>query len=97
MKGASIGFPDIHDSASHAWFVFAVAFIGMVGGWGAWYSFGVFLNPLLMEFGWTRAMTTGCTVVFHLLYGLRSLLHGRLMDRCGPRVIIPVFGSLMGT
>ena len=36
----------------YAWVIFAVAFAGLAVGWGAWHSFGVFLNSLLKEFGW---------------------------------------------
>ncbi len=29
-------------------------------GFGTWlYSFGVFFKPMMTEFGWTRAMTSG--------------------------------------
>ncbi len=38
--------------------VIAVFFI-LVAIWGVHYAFGVFLKPLLTEFGWTRAMTSG--------------------------------------
>lgn len=79
-----------------AWFIFFIAFTGMVAGWGAWYSFGVFLNPLLKEFNWTRAQITGSTIIFHLCHGTLSIILGRLVDKHGPRIIIPVFGSLMG-
>ncbi len=79
-----------------AWLMFFMAFTGMVVGWGAWYSFGVFLNPLLEEFKWTRAQITGSTIIFHLCHGTLSIILGRLVDKHGPRIIIPFFGTLMG-
>ena len=80
----------------YAWVIFGIAFTGLVVGWGAWHSFGVFLNSLLKEFGWTRAATTGCTVLFHLFHGSFSVILGRMVDKQGPRRIIPAFGILMG-
>ena len=80
----------------YAWVIFAVAFAGLVVGWGAWHSFGVFLNSLLKDFGWSRAATTGCTVLFHLFHGSFSIVLGRMVDKQGPRRIIPAFGILMG-
>jgi hypothetical protein len=36
---------------------------------GTMYSFGVFLNPMMNELGWTRAETSGAYSIFMLLHG----------------------------
>ena len=83
-------------SSFFAWVVLIIAFISMVVCWGAWYSFGIFLKPLLEEFGCTRAMATGPTVLFHLFHGLFSIYLGSIVGRYGPKKVIPLFGALMG-
>lgn len=68
----------------------------MIVCWLAWHSFGVFFSPLLKEFGWTRAITTGPTVVLHLVHGVATVWIGRLFDKHGPKITIPAFGIVMG-
>ena len=68
--------------------VLGVAFAAMAVCWGILYSFGVFLKPLLEEFGWKRATAAGPAIVFHLIHGAFAVYLGRLVDRYGPRMII---------
>lgn len=88
--------PAKHKRPLYAWVVFGICFVGMVVCWLAWYSFGVFFGPLLKEFGWTRAVTTAPTLVLHLVHGVATVWMGRLLDKHGPRITIPVFGVVMG-
>src|SRR4030042_3618618 len=81
---------------SYAWVIFAVSFISLVICWGSWRSFGVFLKPLAAEFGWTRGMPTGPTILFSLMNGIVGIYLGRLVDRHGPKIVIPLFGMIMG-
>ena len=60
-------------------------------------SFGVFLKPVLTEFGWTRAMASGAFSVCTLLIGFLGIGAGRLNDRFGPRLLLTVGGFLAGT
>lgn len=64
--------------------------------WGAAYSFGVFFEPLLAEFGWTRAATTGAYSLSMILTGVLSLVAGRLTDKIGPRLVITGCGLFLG-
>ena len=75
--------------------VLAAFFIQAVVG-GTMYTFGVFFKPLLTEFGWTRAMTSGAFSVFMLLHGFFYIITGRVNDRFGPRVLLTVCGFLLG-
>ena len=63
---------------------------------GAQYSFGVFLKPVLTEFGWTRAAISGAYSLNNVLMGLLSILAGRLSDRFGPRSVLTISGLLLG-
>jgi len=80
----------------YGYIVVAVAFLIMMIMWGTSYSFGVFFKPLLAEFGWTRAMTSGAYSLCMLLTGLLSIGTGRLTDRFGPRVVVTGCGLFLG-
>ena len=64
--------------------------------WGACLSFGVFFQPVLDEFGWTRAATSGGFSLSWVFTGLLSIAVGRLNDKFGPRMIMTVAGFLLG-
>jgi MFS family permease len=64
--------------------------------WGARISFGVFFGPVLNEFGWTRAATSGGFSLSWAFTGLLSIAVGKLNDKCGPRLIMTVAGVLVG-
>ena len=53
-------------------------------------TFGVFFEPLLTEFGWTRAVTSAAISISGLIAGLFNIITGRLTDRFGPRVVITI-------
>ena len=64
--------------------------------WGARHSFGVFFSPVLDEFGWSRAATSGGFSLTWVFTGLLSVVVGRLNDRFGPRIIMTAAGLLLG-
>lgn len=76
--------------------IVSIAFIIMVVAWGANYSFGVFFTPLLDEFGWTRAMTSGAFSLAMFSEGFGGVFMGRICDRFGPRLVVSVCGILLG-
>jgi len=65
-------------------------------GVGAHISFGVFFNPLITEFGWSRATISGASSMAFFLMGLLSIFVGRLNDRVGPRIIMTITGIFFG-
>jgi MFS family permease len=74
-----------------ATFIIAVVVEGLL------YSFGVFFEPLLSEFGWTRAVTSGA---FSLSAALRIpavIVAGRLSDRFGSRQVLTACGLFLGS
>ena len=58
-------------------------------------GFQVFFLPILNEFGWTRALTSGAFSLRQLESGLLAPVIGILVDRWGPRVII-LLGVIIG-
>jgi len=48
------------------------------------YAFGIFFRPVVTEFGWTRAMTSGAFSLVWISQGVVSILMGGLNDRFEP-------------
>ena len=72
------------------------AFLIMMGMWGTFYSFGIFFEPMLAEFGWTRAATSGAFSLCLMLTGFFAIFAGRLNDRFGPRVVMTACSLFLG-
>jgi len=75
--------------------VVATFFIQVVA-FGVYSAFGVFFKPVLAEFGWTRAMTSGAFSLSMIISGLLGIVMGGLTDRLGPRIVLTLCGSLLG-
>lgn len=65
-------------------------------------SLGLFLKPLQTEFGWSRSALAGVQTTGRVLEGVAAPIVGPLVDRYGPRVLMPIGGiiltlSLLGT
>lgn len=80
----------------YGYFVVAIAFFIMVVSWAIYNSFGVFFKPLLSEFNWTSAMTSGAFSISMIIYGVLGIVVGVLNDRLGPRVVVTLCGFLTG-
>jgi MFS family permease len=65
-------------------------------GVGTYLSYGVLFNPLIDEFGWSRASISGAASVAFLLMGFLGIGVGRLNDRFGPRTMMTVTGVFFG-
>ena len=77
--------------------VIAVTCFGIQAvGVGAYFSYGVLFNPLIDEFGWSRALVSGAASMAFLLMGFLGIGVGRLNDRFGPRVLMTVSGVFYG-
>jgi MFS transporter, OFA family, oxalate/formate antiporter len=64
--------------------------------WGGYYAFGVFFKPVLNEFGWTKAITSGAFSLASILNGLLNIATGKLTDKFGPRMVMTVCGLFLG-
>ena len=80
----------------YGYFIVLACFFMMLVWWGTYYSFGVLFESLLLEFGWTRAMTAGAFSLNNILFGLLGIVVARLCDRFPPRVVISGCGAALG-
>lgn len=76
------------------WIVVAAA-TGLSVVFGIFFSFGVFLDPLISEFGWSSALTSFVFSVYSVCYSLGAIAIGRLADRYGVRGTIGLGGVLI--
>jgi MFS family permease len=74
----------------------ATCFCIQAVGIGTYFSYGVLFNPLIDEFGWSRASISGAASMAFLLMGFLGIGVGRLNDRFGPRVLMTVSGVFFG-
>ncbi len=79
----------------YGYIVAVAAFCSMSAIWGTYYSFGVFFKPVLTEFGWTSAMTSGAFSLSQVLYGLLGIVTGGFNDIFGPRIVLTLCGLLV--
>jgi MFS family permease len=80
----------------YGYVIVAAALFMAIVMWGARLSFGVFFSPVLEEFGWTRAATSGGFSLTWVFTGLLSIAVGRLNDKFGPRLIMTIAGFVVG-
>ncbi len=59
-------------------------------------TFGVFFKPVSMEFGWTRAATSGAFTFYNIFLGVLFIITGRINDKFGPRLLLTASGILLG-
>jgi len=76
------------------WYVVLGAFLVMGINYGTRYSFGVFVQPMALDHGWSRSVVSAGMSVMVLAYGIGGIFAGRLIDRIAPRWIITA-GSLV--
>jgi len=85
--------------ARQEWNVVAAATVGLALGPGAILVFGagVFIHPLELEFGWTRAQVAFGISIVHFAIMALSILQGIVVDRYGTRRLallsIPAFAA----
>lgn len=79
----------------YGYVVVIAAFVIYFFVFGIHYTFGVFLKPMIAEFGWGRGVTSGAFSLSWLLQGFSAILMGRLNDRFGPRVVLTVCALLL--
>lgn len=65
----------------YGYVIVLAAFVIMTVALGGNSSFSVFLKPVLAEFGWTRAMTSGAFSLSAILFGFMGIVAGRLTDK----------------
>ncbi|MDA0350696.1 MAG: MFS transporter [Chloroflexi bacterium] len=80
-----------HRKVFYGWWLLAAAVVSMALGSGvSFWSFGLYVEPLEAEFGWSRAEVSLGFSVSLLVSGLAAPLIGRWIDTRGPRSAILV-------
>lgn len=73
-----------------------VAFISLAGAFGLNLAIGQFIGPLMGDFGWSLAATSGIVAISTLVWGLAQPAMGRAIDRAGPRTVMTASVAAMG-
>lgn len=74
----------------YGWVVVAVAFVTMAIGVNSRTAFSLLFPSILDEFGWERGTTAAAFSFGFILATLYTPFIGMLMDRFGPRLVIPL-------
>jgi MFS family permease len=80
----------------YGYVVATAASVMMVMIWGTFHAFGVFFEPFIKEFGWTRAMTSGASALNTMIFGILCIFSAGLSERLGPRWVMTVCGIILG-
>ncbi|HVA68595.1 MAG TPA: MFS transporter [Candidatus Binataceae bacterium] len=91
MRQASKAIPD----SPYAWLTVGLAFISIFAVFGIYYSFGVFLKPMAVEFGASRARTAMLFATTGVVFCVLGPVAGHLSDRISARVIMAAGATAM--
>ena len=78
------------------WVVAAGSFLYFLGIGSVFYGFSAFFNPMVAEFGWSRAVTSGAYSLSRLEGGIEGPIIGWLIDKFGARKLISIGVTLTG-
>ena len=80
----------------YGWFVVMGCSLVALGTAGTQFSFGVFLQPMTEEFGWSRSTLSLAFGITFMLSGLLRPLAGYLADRYSPKLVALSGVALLG-
>ena len=82
---------------TYRWVIVALG--GLMGcvAVGAMFSLAVFLGPVSVATGWSRAAIASAMTVDFLAMGLAGFVWGAVSDRMGPRVVVLCGAIILGT
>ena len=80
----------------YGWFVVMGCSLVALGTAGTQFSFGVFLQPMTEEFGWSRSTLSLAFGITFMLSGLMRPLAGYLADRYSPKPVVLSGVALLG-
>jgi len=78
------------------WVVAAGSSLYFLGIGSVFYGFNAFFNPMVAEFGWSRAVTSGAYSLSRLEGGIEGPIIGPLIDKFGARKLIVIGVILAG-
>jgi MFS family permease len=70
------------------WYVVMGAFLISSISYGARYSFGVFVKPMSIDYGWSRSVVSLGASINMIVYSFCAIFLGRMLDKVAPRWII---------
>ena len=76
--------------------VFAAAWSGLFTGPGQTYSYSIFIDSFIREFGWSRTLVSTLYSAATLVSGALMSVMGRMVDRLGARLMCVASGVLLG-
>ena len=74
----------------YGWIVLAIAFLISFFSAGINQGFGVFIKPMIDDFGWSRADISLSISIFAIMSAVVPPIAGRISDRYGPRSVLTV-------
>ncbi len=80
----------------YGYVIVGAASVMMMMIWGTFNAFGVFFEPFIKEFGWTRAVTSGASALNTMIFGILCIFSAGLSERLGPRWIMTICGIILG-
>lgn len=81
----------------YGYIITGAGFLIWMVGWGTFTpAFSVFLKPLILEFGWSRADASIAYSFSFIVFATLGIMIGWLTDKFGPRIIVIFFGSFLG-
>src|SRR3989304_2033885 len=76
------------------WVVLSTAMVTLYWAGTFFYGFTAFFDPIIAEFGWSRAVTASAFSIQRFEGGVAGPIVGFLVDRLGPRKLM-LFGSVV--
>lgn len=80
----------------YGWVVVGAGIVITCIGFGTALSLGVFLQPMSLATGWSRAAISSAAMIDFVCMGLASVFWGALSDRFGTRCVVISGGVLLG-
>lgn len=80
----------------YGYVIVGAASVMMMMIWGTFNAFGVFFEPLIREFGWTRAVTSGASALNTIIFGILCIFSAGLSEKLGPRWVMTLCGVILG-
>jgi MFS family permease len=72
----------------YGWVAAIAGAVGVIAACNFLYTFGVFIKPLIHQFGWSRASISLCASIRNITTAAISPVAGILADRFGPRKLM---------
>ena len=81
----------------YPWVVIGIAFLTVAVAFGTRNAFAVFLVAVIEEFRWSRGLASGALMLGSVMWTLSAPVIGILLDRLGPRIVLPGGALVMAT